>query len=99
MLSPREIKGLLDQLWGMGCLFIELTGGEPLLYPAFNEIVGYARNLGFAVAITTNGFLLDNKRIEELSELGVYSVIISLHSVRDTMYGKMFGGCRLACCG
>lgn len=90
-LSLQEVKNVLNQVWSLGCFFVELTGGEPLMHPHFRDIVDYARKLGFAVAITTNGFLLDDDLINHLSQIGIYNLIISLHSVRDETYSRMFG--------
>ena len=62
-----------------------------MLHPDFSNIVSYARKLGFAVAITSNGFLLNDEIVERISEWGIFNLLISLHSVRDSTYSKMFG--------
>jgi MoaA/NifB/PqqE/SkfB family radical SAM enzyme len=40
--------------------------GEPLLHPKFTEIVKYAKSIGFDISLTTNGVLLNRKKIEEI---------------------------------
>ena len=47
---------------------IALVGGEPLVHPNMVELVRYCRELGFATSLTTNGFLLTRKLVEELEE-------------------------------
>lgn len=89
-LTLSQVQRALDELWDLGGFFVGLTGGEPLLHPQFDDIVAYARRLGFAVSVTTNGFLLDSERIAKLTDLGLYNFVISLHSVRDETYQKMF---------
>jgi len=39
---------------------IELSGGEPLLYPHINELIEYCYNMDISIGITTNGVLLKN---------------------------------------
>jgi MoaA/NifB/PqqE/SkfB family radical SAM enzyme len=40
---------------------VHLIGGEPLLHPKIETLIGHARGRGFSVAMTTNGFLLENR--------------------------------------
>ncbi len=90
-LSQEEVKRVLDELHEMQCFFIEFTGGEPLMYPGFDGVFRYARKLGFAVAITTNGFLLNHRRIDMFREYGVFNILLSLHSVNEKTYREAFG--------
>ena len=53
--------------------------GEPLTHPMLFTFIEYASKLGFKVAITTNGSLLD-KAGEGIIASGAYKVNISLHS-------------------
>ena len=62
-LSLESVKKVLDQLREVGCIWLTLTGGEPLLHPHFLEIYNYAYDLGFAVTILTNGYLLTSEHI------------------------------------
>lgn len=91
MLPFDKIRQILDEVRELGGLFLEITGGEPLLHPAFEEIVRYARTLGFAVAVTTNGMLLNADHIDLFSSVGMYNVLISVHAVDKRLYQKMFG--------
>ncbi len=91
MLPFSKIRQILDEVRELGGLFLEITGGEPLLHPAFEEIVCYARGLGFAVAVTTNGMLLNADHIDLFSAVGMYNVLVSVHAVDKVIYQKMFG--------
>ena len=53
--------------------------GEPLSHPMLPIFIEYASKLGFKVAITTNGTLLE-KMGENLIKAGAYKVNVSLHS-------------------
>jgi pyruvate-formate lyase-activating enzyme len=57
---------------------IILLGGEPLLYPDLKDLVFGLSRLGRNVWITTNGFLLSKKFVEE-KLAGVHGVNISIH--------------------
>ena len=53
-----EIQHILDEIKDAGCLWLLLTGGEPLLRPDFLEIYQYAKHKGFLLTLFTNGTLL-----------------------------------------
>lgn len=57
-LSTSEVFGVLDDLAELGAFSLVLAGGEPYLRKDFPEIVEYACQRGFVVAIVTNGSLL-----------------------------------------
>jgi MoaA/NifB/PqqE/SkfB family radical SAM enzyme len=45
---------------------LSVSGGEPLLYPGLPVLLDEAREHGLATAVTTNGTLLDARRLEDL---------------------------------
>ena len=67
------------ELRDLGTLFVTLTGGEPLVHPAFFEIAGTVRRLGMAVRVLTNGTLVDASIARRLAALSPLSVEMSLH--------------------
>jgi pyruvate-formate lyase-activating enzyme len=52
--------------------------GEPLLHPRFAELAAEATGRGIRALVTTNGTLLDDRRIAGLLEAGVDRVTISV---------------------
>ena len=38
-MSTDEVKAIIDKITDAGCLYLLLTGGEPLLRPDFTEII------------------------------------------------------------
>jgi sulfatase maturation enzyme AslB (radical SAM superfamily) len=62
--DKKELLSVLHELKNLGLSSIELTGGEPLSHPDFNEIVEYSLNLFNLVVIISNGTLLDQKKIQ-----------------------------------
>jgi radical SAM protein with 4Fe4S-binding SPASM domain len=57
-LTLAEVKRILDDLKDLGTFSIVLAGGEPYLRPDFPEILEYAADLDFIIAVVTNGSYL-----------------------------------------
>src|SRR5213594_945402 len=61
-MTTAEIKAGLEKIADFGVLYLTLTGGEPMVRPDFFDITAYARELGFAIRIYSNGYLIDDAR-------------------------------------
>jgi len=84
-LSLSEIYALLDDAAEAGCLWLLITGGEPLARPDFVEIYTYAKKKGFLTTLFTNGTLITEKLANHLQEYSPYLVEITLYGVtRET---------------
>src|SRR5215472_15583292 len=73
-----EMKKRLDILADMGTSIITISGGEPLLHPELDDIIRHIRRRGMIAGMITNGFLLNQKRIEELNQAGLEHLQISI---------------------
>ncbi len=62
--STEQWKDQLDQLAKSDCLFLLITGGEPLLRPDFADIYRYARACGLVVTVFTNGTRITDEIVE-----------------------------------
>lgn len=51
----------LDDLRDLGVRIIDYTGGEPLLHPQIDRLLGAAKDRGFITTTTTNGLLYPKK--------------------------------------
>lgn len=78
-LTLAEIKTLLKDLSELGTILLTLTGGEVLVRKDFFDICSYARELGFALHIKTNGTLINEGIAEEISRLNPISVDVSFY--------------------
>ena len=76
--SFDELKKWIRKIRDLGTMRIALVGGEPLTHPNIVELVGYCRELGFATSLTTNGFLLTRKLVEQLENAGLQVMQISV---------------------
>lgn len=79
-------KEILKQLDEIGCLWILITGGEPLLHPEFKKFYTYAKEKGFLVSVNTNGYLIDDNLIQLFIKYQPYAVEISLYGYDDKSY-------------
>ena len=55
-----------------------LTGGEPMLHPAFFEIADRVSSMGFDWGMTTNATLIDDAAARRLKQAGLCTVSVSL---------------------
>lgn len=85
-LKTYEWLKIIDEIHKEGCLWLTLTGGEPLIRPDFFDIYTHARNKGFLITIFTNGVLWDEEKINYLSEYPPYSIEITLNGIRKSTY-------------
>ena len=63
--SVEEWLSIAKQLKEQGTLFLLLTGGEPLLYPGFQELYVSLKQMGFVLTLNTNATLIT----EEIARL------------------------------
>ncbi len=83
-LSTGRVMKLLDELVEMGTLYLTLTGGEFLLRKDWFEIASRARKLGFALAVLTNGALIDEETADRLAEVQAWVEISYYADDRET---------------
>jgi radical SAM protein with 4Fe4S-binding SPASM domain len=91
-LTTVEAKRVIDDLASFGAPVILFTGGEPLLRPDLADLVGYAQGRGIRTVISTNGTLLIHGAVQELKDLGVSYVGVSIDGpepVHDRFRGML----------
>jgi MoaA/NifB/PqqE/SkfB family radical SAM enzyme len=63
-LSTASLRDTIADAADEGYAALCVSGGEPLLYPGLIALLDEAREHGLATAVTTNGTLLDARRLE-----------------------------------
>lgn len=91
LLSVETWKDLIRQAREAGMLHVTLSGGECLTYPGFDEIYQYVLSLGCDVSILTNGYLLDDQRIEFFRRFKPSMIQITLYGSNDDAYERVTG--------
>ncbi|MFC2075780.1 GTP 3',8-cyclase MoaA [candidate division KSB1 bacterium] len=96
-LSFTEIARLVGRFKaGFGLGSVRITGGEPLLRPNLEELIGLLAPMGFSdLALTTNGRLLA-PAAAGLKRAGLDRVNISLDSLNPSRYRHLTAGGNLA---
>lgn len=79
--TPSDVKELSRQADEMGLAHIVITGGEPLVFPDFDDIVKAIDPQKFYITSDTNGWFLDIKRAKHLKSIGVDKIQLSLDSL------------------
>lgn len=86
-LGIDEKKAILDLIERAGCLWLQITGGEPLLDKNFTEIYRYACIKGFLINLSTNSSLLNKPQIiKTLSDCPPYRISVSLYGATERSY-------------
>jgi MoaA/NifB/PqqE/SkfB family radical SAM enzyme len=90
-LSREQISSIVDQTAGAGCLFLLLTGGEPLIRTDFAEIYRHIKHRGILTTVFTNATLVNEETARLFAELPPYSIEVSLYGASAETYEKVTG--------
>jgi len=77
----EEMFARIDRLGSFGTSIVTVSGGEPLLHPELDAIIGRIRKNGILAGLITNGYLLVKERIERLNRAGLEYLQISIDNV------------------
>lgn len=83
-LDTREVFAVMDDLRRFGVPALVLSGGEPLLRPDIFAISERAKSLGFYVALSSNGTLIDASMADAIAAAHYDYVGISLDGIGKT---------------
>ena len=89
-LSVHQVESMLDQAIPLGLKRVTLSGGEPLLHPEFDRILGLLEPRGLDGIVLTNGIGLDHARCQRLSAAGC-SVLVSIHGPNAEIHERLSG--------
>src|SRR6266513_4181432 len=78
----------VDKLGELGTSVVTISGGEPLLHPELDQIIGRIRKNGSVAGMITNGYLLMPDRIERLNKAGLEWLQISIDNVNPDDVSK-----------
>ena len=83
-LSTGEIYTVMDDLKAFKVPVLILSGGEPLLHPDIFAISRRAKDMGFYVALSTNGTKISEHNIAEIADINYQYIGVSLDGIKDT---------------
>ena len=90
-LTTNDWKKVINDFADIGTTTIGFGGGEPLLRNDIFTLIGYAKQKGLSVQVSTNGFLLDVITAKQLLDSGVDMINISLDGIKAATHNKIRG--------
>ncbi len=90
-LNTEEIFRILDEIAEAGCLFLLLTGGEPLLRPDFLDIYRHAKKTGLILWVFTNGTMVTPQVADCFAQWPPRSIEIALYGMNEATYEAVTG--------
>lgn len=90
-LNTGQWKKIIDDITRAGCLFLLITGGEPLLRKDFKEIYCHAKTNGLLVTLFTNGMLINDEILELFRQFSPKAVEITLYGATPGTHEKITG--------
>jgi len=90
-LSTEEFDNLLDQMAKDGCLWLLITGGEPLLRNDFPHIYLHAKKLGMIITVFTNATKLTERIIELFTNYPPFLIEATLHGIKEATFDTISG--------
>lgn len=85
-LTTQEWEKILDEIRKAGCLWLTLTGGDPLIREDFRELYSFAKRKGFIITLFTNGQALTKEIINYLVKSPPFSIEITLNGITPKTY-------------
>jgi radical SAM protein with 4Fe4S-binding SPASM domain len=91
LLNTAEMHRIIDEIAAEGCLWLLLTGGEPLLREDFFEIYTHVKEKGIFTSIFTNGTLVTPEIADYLHKLPPQLLEISIYGATKATYENITG--------
>jgi radical SAM protein with 4Fe4S-binding SPASM domain len=88
-LSTEGVLRLVREAAEAGCLFLLLSGGEPLLRKDFSTIYAECRRLGIVVTVFTNATLLTQGHVSLFGEYPPQQVEVSVYGATQETYERV----------
>lgn len=84
------VKGIMDYMYERGLLCLDISGGEPLLYPNLKEVLLYGASKELTMSVASNGYLLTDDIIKLLIDCNV-SLRVSYDGYDEISYSYVRG--------
>lgn len=80
---------LAEELKEAGCMFLLLTGGEPLLYPEFKQVYLHLQEMGFILTVNTNGTLIGEAWADFFAAHPPRRLNITVYGTDESVYDSL----------
>ncbi len=86
-LTYETARQLIDELADLGTRYIYFTGGgEPFMHPRILDIMRHVKQRGMHLGMSTNFTLVTKEKAEELVDIGIDHMNLSMWSATPEMY-------------
>lgn len=85
-LSLEKLLSIIDELAEAGCLYLGITGGDPMLHDHFADVYRHACERGIRVTVLCNGVLVRDAHVALFREYPPLNVEVSLYGATKATY-------------
>lgn len=75
----------------LNCGYVEITGGEPLIYPYIYDLINAATRKRIITQLMTHGGLLTEDKIQKMNQAGLNIVSISIDHYKEDIFNSHRG--------
>lgn len=86
-----EWLAVAEQCREAGTLYLQLTGGEPFIYPHFRELYESLHKMGFILMVNSNGTMIDRETVDWLKKMAPSRMNITLYGASPETYFRICG--------
>ena len=90
-MTTDRVLSIMDEIAEAGCLFLLITGGEPLLRPDFASLYVRAKEKGLLVTVFTNAVLVDERIARLFQEWPPQVVEVSIYGATAAVHDRITG--------
>lgn len=87
-MNVEDVRNLAQQADELGLARFVITGGEPLIFKDFDEIVKAIDPQKFYINVDTNGWFLNIEKAKHLKEIGIDRVQLSIDNLEEEGHDK-----------
>jgi radical SAM protein with 4Fe4S-binding SPASM domain len=90
-LAIEQWAEVFTQASALGTVYLDISGGEPSLYPHLHALIWEAKSHGWFVSISSNGQRLNRDRLGQLAAVCLDQIILSLVSLNQRVHDELRG--------
>ncbi|MEM7583365.1 MAG: radical SAM protein [Acidobacteriota bacterium] len=88
-MSTEQACEVIDQIVASGCLYLVITGGDPMVRKDFPQIYRYAKEQGLIVTVFCDGILVTPEMIELFQQFPPFNIDISVYGATAETYERV----------
>lgn len=85
-MATGQALEVIDQIVASGCLYLVITGGDPMVRKDFPEIYRYAKDQGLIVTVFCDGILVTDEMVRLFQQYPPFNIDISVYGATAETY-------------